>query len=131
MKYSLVDKILGDQVLEYILNKLEEGNWEDPKTIVELVADAVNIDLEEEYKETNIEKIHEIQNRQDKCYLVETSCTDNQLNELREQMKSELINKQGRVNALIFIRNDITEISELNPEDVEASVKPWLQKGDQ
>lgn len=78
-----------------------------------------------------IDRINEIQNDPDKCYLVELDCTDKQLMEMQEKMRSSLIQKQGRIDALIFIRNDVTTLKELDPSEVKESVSPWLQKVNQ
>ena len=75
-----------------------------------------------------LEELQELDNQADKCYLVELDCTDKQLAEFQTQLKSQLIQKQGRIDSLIFIRNDITELKELDPAEVKESVRPWLQK---
>jgi len=75
-----------------------------------------------------VEEVSEIDNRPDKCYLVELDCTDKQLVEFQSQLRSQLIKKQGRIDSLIFIRNDVTQLKELDPAEVKEAVSPWLQK---
>ena len=78
-----------------------------------------------------VEEVSELENRKDKCYLIELDCTDKQLAEFQSQLRSQLIKKQGRIDSLVFIRNDITELNELDPAEVKESVEPWLQKVNQ
>jgi len=73
-----------------------------------------------------VNHVHDLEDRSDKVYLWSLDCTDKQLLELTEKVRSELIRKNGKIKALHLIRNDVTEVKELDPATVREQVKPWL-----
>ena len=101
--YKLIKK---QRIEKQILNRILEEN-------PELDPDPVN-------------HVHHLEDRSDKAYLWSLDCTDKQLAELTQKVRSELIRKNGRINSLHLIRNDVTEVKELDPVTVREQVKPWL-----
>lgn len=79
-----------------------------------------------------VKRIHELEDRPDKAYLWSLDCTDAQLMQLSEKVRSEFVKKNKRdPQALHLIRNDVTSLKELSPADVKESVEPWLQSQEQ
>ena len=74
-----------------------------------------------------VKKIHELEDRSDRVYLWDVDMTDQQLIEFTGNLKTDFIQKNNRdPHALHLIRNDVTEVKELDPATVREQVKPWL-----
>lgn len=114
MKQSLALKLLR--------SKYGDVSNED---LVKLIAEDLNVELSSD----PVNKIHELTDRSDKCYVWDLDATDQQTIELTRKVRDGMIKKYGRdPKALHIIRNDVSDVSELSPEEVRSRVEPWLNE---
>lgn len=87
------------------------------------------VSVRPEVQNDPVKRIHSLEDRPDSVYLWELDCTDEQLNNLSQRVKTEFVRKNNRdPQALHLIRNDVTGVEELPPEVVEDKVKPFLEQ---
>lgn len=91
--------------------------------LVDEIADILNV--------TNdpVKRIIELEDKPSKCYVWKIDATDKQTAELQRKAEKAFVKKYNRdPEALHFIRNDIKEIEELDPDLVREKVGPWLNE---
>jgi hypothetical protein len=82
-------------------------------------------------KDDPVQRIHRLEDRSDVAYLWDLDCTDKQLMELTNRVKTSFVRKNNRnPRALHLIRNDVSTVSELSPEEIRESVQPFLEDTD-
>lgn len=124
MKIELADKILGDQATEYALQKVVDTDWDDPKTVLRELANRMNTELP---KKSPADFVKELDDSSEKCFVWQMDMTDTQIIDFTERFRDEFIKKYNRdPQALHFIRNDVKNIQELDPDTVKSRVEPWL-----
>jgi len=91
------------------------------KAVVDEIADILGV------KRNPVKEIVELEDSPDKCYVWKVDATDEQTAELQQQAEKAFVKKYKRdPRSLHFIRNDITEIEELDPATIRERVGPWL-----
>jgi hypothetical protein len=120
----IAEKILGDKATDYALKKIVEKNWEDPKTVLHELADRMEVELP---KKSPADFVRELDDSPDKCFVWQMDMTEAQLYDFAENFRDEFVKTYNRdPEALHFIRNDVKNIQELDPDTVKARVEPWL-----
>jgi len=121
---DLADKILGSKDVEYAVNKIENTDWEKPEQILRELAQALDVELP---KKSPADFVKELDDSSDKCFVWQMDMTDTQIIDFTQNFHNEFVKKYNRdPEALHFIRNDVKNIQELDPDTVKSRVEPWL-----
>lgn len=121
---QLIDKLLGQQKTDYAIKKIAEHDWEDPQQLLKEIAEGLDVDLP---KKSPADFVKELDDSSDKCFVWQMDMTDTQIIDFTERFRDEFIKKYNRdPQALHFIRNDVKDIQELDPNTVKSRVEPWL-----
>jgi len=129
-RQTLADKILGDKATDYAIKKIAETDWDDPKQLLEELTEVLEVELP---KKSPADFVKELDDSQGKCFVWQMDMTDTQIIDFTEKFRDEFIRKYNRdPEALHFIRNDVKNIEELDPDTVKGRVEPWLNnQGDE
>jgi len=127
---QIADKLLGKQKKDYAIKKIAEHDWEDPQQLLEELAEGLEVKLP---KKSPADFVKELDDSQDKCFVWQMDMTDTQIIDFTQKFQEEFIKKYNRdPQALHFIRNDVKNIEELEPDTVKSRVEPWLNnQGDE
>lgn len=119
MKNKLAKHLFDNtnQIAEFLRSYF---NLKSDRAIVEEVADILDVKL-------GVNRVYELQDSPDKCFVWDLDMTDQQVNEFTGNVQNLFVRKHNRdPEALHFFRNDIDGIDELDPAEVRERVKPWL-----
>ncbi|AFH22800.1 hypothetical protein OSG_eHP35_00080 [environmental Halophage eHP-35] len=121
---QLADKLLGENKTDYAIKKIAEHDWEDPQHLLKELAEGLEVELP---KKSPADFVEELDDSNDKCFVWQMDMTDTQIIDFTERFRDEFIKKYNRdPQALHFIRNDVKDIKELEPETVKSRVEPFL-----
>lgn len=89
--------------------------------LVKKLADFLGVDF------NPVNQIYELEDSPDKCYVWSVDMTEEQIAEFTNNVKSTFVKQYNKdPDSLHFVRNDINDITELDPDEVKQKVKPWL-----
>ncbi|AFH22368.1 hypothetical protein OSG_eHP23_00195 [environmental Halophage eHP-23] len=121
---QLIDKLLGENKTDYAIKKIAEHDWEDPQQLLKEIAEGLDVELPQK---SPADFVEELDDSQDKCFVWQMDMTDTQIIDFTQKFQEEFIKKYNRdPQALHFIRNDVKNIEELDPDTVKGRVEPWL-----